>query len=406
MALPLAGNPPIDTLLDDSGTGLDGTEVTSALFQQFATAIDDAVYDPTNPDETPALITTDVVNARDGYPTLKDKIDAVAASVLQQAPNFSTENLLINDDFSVWTSAATNTNPAGWTGGGGLGPSAVGFVRSTTDLGAGPSCLRVTVGTLVGGPSQQVVPKGSGAFIAVPNLFGRNFSTLATVKATAPNTVRIEVSDGVNTYYSAFNTGVATERLAFTGAIAANAIFLRMRVIGVAGSVFEVGPCTLGLTALPLENWIPARKTLLETTLPIDGTTLNAECRFVMPLLPAMVRQVVATGKTSSATLEIAIEKWHRSNGGLDPTNFRAMYLANIKFGGHNAGGQAVLEPQVAGGIPDGNIEDRCTGIGGGDFDVIRARVAVLDAAVVEMKVTFRFVTWSRLLENLIGNGF
>lgn len=407
MALPLATNPPFVDMFDDSGTGLDGYVVGAAQMAEIAEAIDDAIYDPTNPTETPAAITAEVVAARDGEPTLKDRIDAVAALIVPPSPNFSTENLLINDDFSCWPTASTAGAPAGWTRSSTVGINAVTLSRSVTDLGAGPVSCLVTTGAIAGGPQQRLVPKGAGATIAVPNLFGRDFSALAKVKATAPGTVRIAISDGVNTYLSSLNVSSGVEEtLVFTGQISSAAVFLQMEIRGVAATSFEVGPCTLGLTSIPLENWIPARKTVVETTLAIDGTTLNAECRFVMPALPSIFRRAVATGKTSSATLEIAIEKWHRSNGGLDPTNFRAVYAANIKSIGATAGGQPILETQSLTGLPDANYEDRCTGIATGNYDVIRARVAVADAAVVEMKVTFSYVTWSRLLENLIPNGF
>jgi hypothetical protein len=78
MSLPIADDPVITGMTDDTGTGQDGDVVNKAMFEAIAEAIDEALVDSTTPSaQTPAETTAEVIEARGAMASLDERISGV-----------------------------------------------------------------------------------------------------------------------------------------------------------------------------------------------------------------------------------------------------------------------------------------------------------------------------------------
>jgi len=78
MSLPIADDPVITGMTNDTGTGQDGDVVNKAMFEAIAEAIDEALVDSTTPSaQTPAETTAEVIEARGTLASLDARISGV-----------------------------------------------------------------------------------------------------------------------------------------------------------------------------------------------------------------------------------------------------------------------------------------------------------------------------------------
>jgi hypothetical protein len=111
---PLEDNWP--SLVDSTGAPDTGTKIKKATFDEIHDAIDTSIYHPSH-DEGPPEIIDEVVLARDGYPNLDDRLDAIAAAAAGGGAttdiNVGGVNCVPNDAFLIW-GAGIAAAPSYW----------------------------------------------------------------------------------------------------------------------------------------------------------------------------------------------------------------------------------------------------------------------------------------------------
>jgi len=399
MSFPLEDDPLLTGLVDDSGVGTAGTPIDKAWLLAFAELITEQVYDPLHPLVSPTDLIDEVVTARDAYDDLDQRLDAMDAAIAAidiPTSNLSTDNLVINDDMSIWPAHPGNsTLPAAWACGNTV-------VRSTTNIGA-PNAAQITCTALQPISFSQQIDDGAG-FAAGSSLRGRGFSANVRVQCGTVGKIRLVVSDGITEHVSAFNTTTAAETLTVNGAISATATGLSIRVESVA---FEIMSClatafTLAFTNLPIASWKPARQSVHQESVSLDGTTLNATAELLMPILPARLKQVLITGKTVGAatTLAVTIEKYNENTAA-----WEGLYISPLAVVAGTVAGQGLVANGTLDDVPDGTYTRQCFGApdgispSGTNYQIVRARVSTLDAGVVGVKVQFKYAMFDRALE-------
>ena len=399
MSFPLEDDPLLTGLVNDSGVGTDGTPIDKAWLLAFSELISEQVYDPLNPTISPVDIIQEVKEARAAYADLDERLDAIDAaisSISLPTANLTSDNLVINDDMSIWPESAANSSlPAGWSSGDTV-------ARSTVNIGA-PNAAQITCTAFSPISFSQTIDAG-GAFASGSNLRGRAFAANCRIQCGTIGKVRLVVYDGVNTYTSSYNATTAAETLTITGTINAAATELSVRV---ESTVFEIMSCfvtcvTVALSNLALSNWMPARQTVHQESVAIDGTTLNASAELLMPILPTRLKQVLVYGKTVGAatTLAVTIEKYNQNT-----TAWEAVYSAPLAVVAGTVAAQGLVAAATLDDVPDGTYTRQCFGIpsgaspSGSYYQILRARVSTVDAAVVQVKVLFRYATFERSLE-------
>lgn len=402
MSFPLEDDPLLTGLVNDSGVGTDGTPIDKAWLLAFSALISAEVYNPLNPTVSAAELIAEVVEARAAYPDLDDRLDAMDATIAAislPVANLTSDNLVINDDMSIWPENSSDaTLPAAWQ-------SSNTVVRSTTNIGA-PNAAQITCTALQPILFQQAIDTGV-AFAAGSNLRGRAFAANCRVQCGTIGKIRLEVYDGVTTHVSAYNTTAAGETLTITGTISPTATQLYVRV---RSTVFEIMTClvtcvTVAFSNLALANWMPARQTLHQESVSIDATTLGATAILLMPVLPTRLKQVLITGRTLGAAtpLQIIIEKYNQNAGA-----WEAVYLnpLTVITGTVAAQGLVAAGGGSGGQVPDGTYTRQCFGRSGGvltsgsEYQILRARVSTQDAGAVGVSVMFRYATFERSLES------
>jgi hypothetical protein len=200
-------------VVDDTGTGRDGTPADEAWVDQLLDAIDAWVYSPANPTVQPNDITDEVVTARAAYPNLDARLDdlALASSVAtnvtagQMLGGLGGVNLVTVDDFLLWPDGDAAA-PDTWT----LAGAGATIARAGTGLGdtnrkIGDFCAKITrAGTDV--TLTKTLLTGS-AFTRADYLKQQYACGGAWVKCSTPNVARVAIFDGVGTTTSAYHTG-------------------------------------------------------------------------------------------------------------------------------------------------------------------------------------------------------
>lgn len=200
-------------VVNDTGTGRDGTPVDEAWVDQLLDAIDAWVFSPTNPTVQPNDIIDEVVTARAAYPNLDARLDdfALASSVVtnvtagQMLGGLGGVNLVTVDDFLLWPDGDAAA-PDTWT----LVGAGATIARTGTGLG--------DTNRKVGDFAARITRAGTDATLTKTLLSGAAFTRAdylknqyacggMWVKCSSPTVARVAIFDGVGTTTSAYHTG-------------------------------------------------------------------------------------------------------------------------------------------------------------------------------------------------------
>jgi len=394
MTLPLVDDPSIADLVDDTGTGQDGTVVDKAVFEAIATAIDDALIAP-GETQTPGETTTEVIEARGTLASLDDRLSGVinpdgvfigvdqsAALIAEQVPR----NLVGNDDFLIWSAGDTSA-PDGWvlSGTGTYAIQRCGYALADSTQVGTIYCVRLT--TTATAVLKSEVIKNVGA--VVPSLRGRDIFAGMRVKANAASQARIRIVCGSNTIASAYVSVLNTEQfISVTGNLsAAIGLYDSLEVwidVSAPGIIYASG-ITVGLGGVAPTDWIPCIKEFGERTLVlVGGGTLYARMYATFGR-PTMILSLLAHSSSSSWVLASALRI-----GVYKENNATSVEMLTTKLGANKGGSGRCYEEKV----PDADYRYRCfSGIAGLDWERIMVQVDTADAAV-DPAVDVRYMTY------------
>jgi len=285
MTLPLVDDPSIADLVDDTGTGQDGTVLSKANFVAIAEAIDDALIAP-GETQTPGETTTEVIEARGNMPSLDDRISGVinddgefivSSSITTSVGYQLSENLVQNDDFRVWdrdTAIGVSVAPVGYLlyGTGVYTVTKCGIGQADTKQLGGRYCARVdTTGTA--GLLLQIAPTSLFEDDA-----SRQYSIGCYVYANQPNQARMQIASGsgsVVTPYASILNGKTW--ISATGTLgAAGGVLSVLLEVAQPGTVY-FGGVTVVFGAVAPQRWVPCRKVRQTMVLPFSAFALGTE---------------------------------------------------------------------------------------------------------------------------------
>lgn len=200
-------------VVDDTGTGRDGTRVDEIWWDDFLDALDGWILDPSNPTVKPKDTTSEVITARGAYDTLDERLDdfALAADVAdvitetQFMGGLGGVNLVRNDDFLLWPDGDASA-PLYYA----LAGAGASIARAGTGLGdsnrkIGDFCAKVTRGGADVTLSNTLL--SGTAFTRADFLKGKYVAVGMWVKSSTPNLARIGLSDGAGSQNSSYHTG-------------------------------------------------------------------------------------------------------------------------------------------------------------------------------------------------------
>jgi hypothetical protein len=400
------------SMADDTGLFVDGTEVDKAFVDQLYDQVDDQCHSSTNPTIKPKAVTDEVIAARGSKASLDARLDvalnddgtpkAVAgqATQTQIGDSYGAGNWLANDDFLVWA-AGDAVAPTGWT------LTTLTCARAGTGLGdtntkVGPFCVKLTRASSDGSLKQYLLNSTSMSASGA-HLKSTTFGFGCWVKTSVSNSCRIRLYDGVTSGSSSYHTGDGTwQWLSGTHTLSGSAteITLILEVLNSSADGYFSGAVALPGSVAPT-NWVPCPKSYGALFFPVPGTlttgTDKVRFRFARPTL---VKEVVLNCKTAPTTQAIIIDVNH-----YDGSSWTTMFSTR---------------PQIAATATRGSAKPDATGyryrcFGGGDgttatdvelaFDIDQVGSGTVGA---DLFVMIRCLQYSRPQENLldVADGF
>jgi len=397
MSLPLADDAVIANLVNDTGTGQDGSVVNKELFNDIAEAIDSVLISPGQA-QTPAQSTTELIAARGNLASLNSRIAGVidpdgnftGASPIPLIQSHQPQNFVTNDDFMIWPDGDAAT-PADWaflpTGVAAISRCGPGLA-DTTQIN-GEFCAKVTVtsgtATLVQGctTAGRMDPKA------------RSIGFGVGVKASAGSVARIYVASGANVLVSPYVTLLnQVTWISAVGVLSSNPgpLFVVLQMLG--PGTFHWGGVTGIFSKVAPDDWIPCPTELHELKLALDGTlasrnraTFNESCRVESVMLYARNGQMVEASP-------LAVNVFQVANGTGAATSMLASNLTPDQ-------GDGIRNYNYR--VPDGSLYSaRCFRGIEGSGERILAEVMIADAGVAPA-VDVRCLRYRRLLGRFLN---
>ena len=207
-------------VVNDTGTGRDGTPVDEAWSDQLLDAIDAWVYSPTNPTIQPFETTDRVEAARGTAASLDARIDlehnedgthkltgtlGSFVTSTQLLGGLGGVNLVTNDDYQLWPDG-DSAAPDGYT----LAGAGAVIARAGTGLGdtnrkIGDFCAKITRGGADVTLTKTIL---SGAAFGRADYLKQLYACAGMwVKCSTPNVARVVINDGVGSTASSYHTG-------------------------------------------------------------------------------------------------------------------------------------------------------------------------------------------------------
>ena len=252
----IPGFPPV---VDDLGDGRSGTDLNKAFFEQIESSIADELYFATAPDQSPGDTTREVIDARDAYPNLDARLDAMDAAIALAGGGAVTAeaiggvNLAYNEGFDVWLAG---DDPAGWSVQG--AGASVAPVASPVYLARPGAQLTGPGGGVDGWLVNEIVPGTHfGAFLEW--LKNRSVSIGARVYCAQANAARLVIDDGVTPELGTFHPGDATWRwMTLSAELASVASVLRAGLSMNEAGVASIDQLTVVVGAQPPSDYTPS----------------------------------------------------------------------------------------------------------------------------------------------------
>jgi hypothetical protein len=351
-------------IVDDSGTGRDGSPIDAAFLDGIAEAVNAQTHSATNPTVTPANIVDEVVTARGSTASLDARLDqehnedgthkttgtlGTLVTVTQLMGGLGAVNLVPNDDFLVWCDGDAAV-PTGWTltgAGGSVARAGSGLADTTRKVG--DFCMKVTrAGTNVN--VSNILLQGA-AFSRADFIKGQYVTAGMWVKCSTPNIARVAVSDSASTAYSSYHTGGGTwEWLACTRQIslAAASLVVAATVHNSDGSAWFDGVTSILLNAnLTVASYQPSPVVYGALHFSVSGVVAGASN--VHAYAPARIGilkdvQLYANTAPTGQALIVDLNTW-------DGASFTSMFATRP---------QLAAGAQYGNAQPDGTYARRC----------------------------------------------
>ncbi len=213
------------TLVDDSGTGQDGTSVDKAYFDAYDVAINALIHDSGNATVTPADIIDEVVTARGSLASLDARLDVSLENdgtlknqsglvTTTQAAASVLKNLGWDTRLVLWPDGDAAA-PAGFTksGAGAVVARCGSGLGDTTSLDFSPWCTKLTYGSAAAKLTKTIV----AAADYDQGWDGKKITIAVRCKASVANLASVVVDDGAGTTRggtlgnTTYHTGDGTE---------------------------------------------------------------------------------------------------------------------------------------------------------------------------------------------------
>lgn len=268
--------PAYPSLVNDSGTGQDGTVLNAALFEAIRDSINNIAHSTTNPTLTPKAIIDEVVTARGSKASLDARLDvsleengdlktqASLVSVTQAKAFLGSRNVVLNGDLEDWANGGALA-PDNWTlSGAGAAIARTGpAMADTFTFGSGTYAAKLTRAGADVRLTQTVV--SAGAYPGYEDFEGMSVSMGANGKTSIASHLRIVVDDGASTTTGGatgngtHHTGGGTQEWLYcTHVISASAtkldIYAEVRTSN--GDAY-VGGFMLIFSSIPPGQWMP-----------------------------------------------------------------------------------------------------------------------------------------------------
>ena len=352
------------TVVNDTGTGRDGTPADSAWYEAFLDAIDAEVLSATNPTIKPNAITDEVVAARGSTLTLDTRLDVSLnedgtlktsgvlggyATTTQLLGGIGGTNLITNDDFLLWPSGDSSVTDGDVLAGTGVAIARTGTALADTNRKIGDFAALVTRGTTDATLTRTVLT--GTAFTRSNWIIGLYAAGGAWVKCSTVNAARLAIYDGVGYTTSAYHTGGgAWEWLAVTRPVnvSADRLSLICQVNNSAvGAYFSGRTLMLIDSDLSLPRYVPCPVLSGTFHFAVSGAVAGAtNIARVTPSRSGIVKDVQLHAKTAPTgqALIVDINTWDGAN----PTTM------------------CTTKPQIGDGLfygnvqPDGTYARRC----------------------------------------------
>lgn len=290
-------------IVDDSGSGTDGTVINKAVTDTMLAAVNGQVYDAANPLITPADIIGEVVDARGAKASLDDRLSTVidANGNLIATPDIAgalgAVNLLANAEFLLWPNGDTSP-PAYFSSQSFTTYQRCGTGLADTNTKVGDFCCRVTASA--GGEAHGLYRLATTGTILSTFLQGRTVSLGAWVLATVPGVVRLVVSDGIDTSNSDYHSGSGWEWLSVTHAINAAGHTHDAYLSVAASNVGYISGPTYVLSGTAPTTYSPAPLIHERATVFIAGAQTVSDDKVLIPMhRNGIVRNVYVSAATA-----------------------------------------------------------------------------------------------------------
>lgn len=264
---------------DDTGTGQDGTELSSDFFDAIHDAIETEVQSPLHPGVSGADIIAEVVDARGSKSTLDGRLDVslnedgtLRGTALETAASgfrdFNMPNLVVNDTFRGWHLGDTNA-PTGWALAG-VGAAIqrtglAGYGLADANRKHGAFAARITSGAGADATLTANVAKMPLTLVAWQ---GRKISFGCRVKTSVTNAARVKMTDGGSTSTSTLHDGSATggpeadgwEWLYGVHTIGSGGVLQIILEVSSGANVAYFSGAYAGFSGVAPSDWIPSER--------------------------------------------------------------------------------------------------------------------------------------------------
>jgi hypothetical protein len=328
-------------------------------------AINTLVYSATNPNQSPADTTDEVVDARGNKADLDTRISSVIdddgalitpASLVSQAQLQSAigiPQLLVNEDFLIWpvkTSAGTTAVPAFWNlTDGGSGSDTCAQEGTTKKYAYSVALTRIAGSTADTVLYQDILD--AGAFIT--DLRTETFGFGCWVYSSIASHASIALNDGNDETETVHTGGGGWEWLDLTHTISGAGTYIRAELRVATNGVAYFCVPTVNFSAFAPDKWVASMRIVGTGAFDFRGAPAIADdvrrAAFNRPTLLMAVRATCANDPTGD--VDIDIEKY-KSDGGASWTS--VFTAPKTILGSGNEVGSAVIDTAT--------YEDKCLG--------------------------------------------
>lgn len=313
----------INTAADDDGSRTSGTVINKAALQELLTELDSNLFDADFPDVYPAVTTKAVWEATAPYDNLKQRLDSIQApetglpnptflehyvDVSSAADSLGNRNLCPNDDIQLWSQGATSAPDFVTVYGGNI--ARAGLLESDTTHYIGRFSGKITFVANPSGVYWNIMT--AGVMTLVQQIRGAwKVGYGIWLAASAANTTRAWISDGVQTVYSDYvpADGNFHFMTILGGPMTINAAATYLRVgaeSAAAGDFYFFGPTPVYGSVAP-SRWFPCDT----ETFPVlehfisGNVSTGDDKKVVSPVWPCLIQDTQLTVITAPATTDI-----------------------------------------------------------------------------------------------------